>query len=292
MKDQQSNTSTQAQVSEALSRPNIFEYQNYRLFVRDFIQFLKQSPDFSFRKWARFAGIPSAGLIFLIIQEKTGISERSAIRLARGFQLRRQETQYFLALVKENQSRSESERSLYRELMESISRYSQKRELSEQDARYYEFWFLPVLREMIALKTFRADPKWISEQLAGRISPEEAILGIEKLEELGLIQFEHGRWIQKEALVSSTKIEKSEEISFFHIQMLELAKQQQTELPKDRREISCLTLTTDRESFEQIQKEIVEFRRQLFLKYGVTQEQHDNVVQIGFQLFPLLALKN
>ena len=82
-------------VQNSISRPDLYRYHDYRLFLRDRIEFLKKSkPDFSLRSLATQAGL-AVGYLSMVLNDKRGLSSEAAARLMKPLGLNIQEVQYF-----------------------------------------------------------------------------------------------------------------------------------------------------------------------------------------------------
>lgn len=271
------------------SQPNIFDYVDYRVFVKDMIEFAKrEDSDFSFRKFAKKCGLASAGHIYLIISGKTGVSEKTAQKLAKGFDLSKVQAKAFIDLAVLAQTESEEEREHLKSRMLNERAQQQRTHLQAEQLAYYSHWYYPAIREMVALADFKFDTKWIAEKLLGKVTPQQVAQALKDLFALGLIRSSGAEVVQTQAsLTTGDRAPNAELISSFHSAMMDQAKLAQAHVESEMREISSLTITLEHSQLQALKEEIIQFRKGLFRKYGEAKPSHDSVYQINLQLFPL-----
>src|SRR5438270_803345 len=69
----------------------IFEYDDYRKFLRDYFTARKEkNSHFSFRLFARIAGFKAHSFVILVLQGKTDLSEGSVDKFLKGLKLHRE----------------------------------------------------------------------------------------------------------------------------------------------------------------------------------------------------------
>src|SRR3989338_9919808 len=88
-----------------IKKPNIFEYDNYRSFLKDLYALLKQEKSaFSFRFFSRQAGFRSPNFLKLVMEGKRNLSPESIEKFAKGLKLNKNEADFFRRLVLLNQA--------------------------------------------------------------------------------------------------------------------------------------------------------------------------------------------
>ncbi len=84
---------------------NIFDYLDYREYLNAMFLFRKKKDlSFSHRMFALKAGFKSSGFLKLVIDGKRNLTEDSIFKIAKAFELRENEYEYFKSLVYFNQS--------------------------------------------------------------------------------------------------------------------------------------------------------------------------------------------
>src|ERR1700722_999673 len=87
------------------SKKSIFEYDNYRDFLRDYYLSAKaENKNFSFRYFSRIAGYKSSNFLNLVMKGKSNISLESIGKLTEAMKLNKEESVFFRNLVHFNQS--------------------------------------------------------------------------------------------------------------------------------------------------------------------------------------------
>jgi uncharacterized protein (TIGR02147 family) len=271
-----------------MPRP-LFEYENYREFLADRYVGLKQSrPGFSYRVFSRMAGFRSPNFIKLVIDGKRNVSEEAARSLARALKLNRQETEFFLGLIRLNQAKSDFDR---RQSFAELLRFKNFRQIHQIQADQYEYysaWYVSAIRELVTLKDFKEDPEWIAKKLYPSIHPAEASQALELLLRLGLLsRNEKGQLEQRDAKISTGHEVRAAVIKKFHQDLLGLASKSLDEVPAENREVGAVSLGISQEKIPEIKKRIFMFRQSLLEEFGSETQNSDQVMQLCVQLFPL-----
>ncbi len=269
--------------------PSIFDYVDARGFIRDRLDYLKATQkDFSFRKFNREIGVSAPGHIHMMLSGRIALTEKLAAKLVQGFALDKVEAKAFLDLVLlESLEEGDVKANLRSKILEERLR-RKKTKLKEHQFAYFTHWFYPVIRELVGLSDFQMDPKWISRRLGGKVSPAEAAQALKTLFALGMIRSEGAAVVQSESsLETEDLIPSSDMVSQFLLAMMEKAQEAQRGVDTSLREISSVTLTVGSAEFEQIKRELIEFRHSLFQRFGQVKPSHEQVYQVNLQLFPL-----
>jgi uncharacterized protein (TIGR02147 family) len=75
--------------------PNLFEYDNYRLFLKDAFVVLKaRDKKMSLRYFARIAGFNAHTFLGLVIEDKCNMSAESADKISKAFKFKAEETHF------------------------------------------------------------------------------------------------------------------------------------------------------------------------------------------------------
>src|SRR5262245_22843026 len=96
----------------------LFQYFDYRDFLRDRYRVLKARRRFSYRLFARRAGFRSSNIFKLVMEGRRNLTEKSSRMFAKGLRLNRSEGEYFRELVLFNQAATHEEKNeRYRQLL-------------------------------------------------------------------------------------------------------------------------------------------------------------------------------
>lgn len=99
-------------------RPKVFDYSDYRLYLRDIFSFLKSQRRVSLRRISNMAGFKSCSYLRMIINDQRNLSEKSCLMLAKALSLSVSETEHLWKLVRLIQSPMPIERAELRKEIE------------------------------------------------------------------------------------------------------------------------------------------------------------------------------
>jgi len=267
---------------------HIFEYLDYRQYLRDFYASQKlKSRAFSHRAFSRRAGLRSSNYLSLIMKGQRDLSSEMAPRFARACGLDKQEASFFCDLVAYSQAKTTEEKNRYHERLARFGRFREAHQLLGEQTAYHQHWYMPAIRELVSLPGFDEDPKWIASQLEPAISPRQAADALETLCRLGLlVQGAGGKLRQAQSLITTGPGPLGHQIFLYHQGMLDMAKQALDRLPRELRDISSLTLCVAEATLPVLKQRIREFRQEL-LQLAELESCPERVVQLNFQMFPL-----
>jgi len=109
---------------------------------------------------------------------------------------------------------------------------------------------------------------------------------VEQLEHL-LSEDKNGNLLRLENMISTPEEVGSVAVVNFHVQMSNLAAKAVIEQEADRREFSSLTIATSEKGFEQVKKEIHNFRQKLHSILEQDKDEKKRVLQINLQVFDI-----
>jgi uncharacterized protein (TIGR02147 family) len=267
---------------------NLFEYDNYRAYLRDLYAFFKATkPHFSYRYFSQKAGFRSPNFLKLVIEGKRNLSPESIERFARALKLKKKEVEFFRILVHLNQARTIGEKKLYAEQLMQFRSFRFIHPLRQDQYRYYTEWYNIPIRELTSLPEFSEDPSWIARSLVPPISPRQAQRALDLLFQLGLLRRdESGRIVQSDAFISTGDEVTSTSIANYHREMIQKGSEALDRFGGPDRDISSVTMALSDEGFREIKSLIQRFRKEL-LAIADQEKRPEGVYQVNFQLFPL-----
>lgn len=267
--------------------PDILQYTNYRVYLKDYYEYKKKhSVAFSLRYFAEKAGLSSHAHLKLVIDGKRNITKGTVTKLVVGLGLDDRRAEYFENLVFFNQAGDDKEKQLFYEKLLKVSPHSRLRKLEDAQFRIFREWYHSVIREMATLQGFRGAPEWISQHLAGGISPSQAGESLKLLVELGLLTRTANGYKQQNALLTTDDEVQDMLVKQYHLQMLQLAGAALDDLPGNQRDISAMTFPIRKKDFPALKKHLQLMRKEL-LDFSVDAGEAEEVVQVNLQLFPL-----
>lgn len=267
--------------------PDILQYTNYRVFLRDFYEYKKKtSSAFSLRFFAEKSGLSSHAHLKLAIDGKRNITKSTVVKLISGLNLDDKRAAYFESLVFFNQAKNDKEKQIYYAQLLKASPRSKLRSLEKAQFRIFREWYHSVILEMTSLKGFNAAPEWISKHVMGGVTPVQIAESLKILLDLGLLVKTANGFRQKDPLLTTDDEVQDVLVKFYHNQMLKLASTALSELPGDQRDFSAVTFAIKRKDFPSLKKHLQLMRKEL-LDFSASNGEADDIVQVNIQLFPL-----
>jgi uncharacterized protein (TIGR02147 family) len=264
----------------------IFEYMDFREFLRDACQERRQAQAFfSYRYISGKLGVDS-GSLSRIFKGERNLDPEVAGRLARILGLDSHEQQFFEALVLYGQAKSLTEKNQFLERLFRL-RGIKIGTLEERQYSFYKEWYYSALRELLRIHPFDGDWKTLARSLRPAIRPAEAKHAVGVLEDLGLIAPDPERGYRlTESVITSGDSIRAQFVNNLHLAMGELALRTLQEANPEERDFSGLTLSLSRHGFAKLKNRLKQFRRDV-LEMAQQDEGEDRVYQVNMQAFPL-----
>ena len=265
----------------------VMEYQNFRVFIRDFYTERKDRSGFTWRDFARDAGYSSPVFLKLVCDGKANLSDVGLERTAAAMGLTGVDLQYFRELVAFNQSKDSAAKKHSFAAMRKMARENNREIIGEDQYDYFQSWQNPVLREMAPNM-----PGATPAQMAGKLAFDGETANVKKslalLQKTGLLEKDaKGAFKQNSKAISTGNLDvASLSVREMHRQMGELAVRALDEIPVKERDISGLTLGLSEEAFQRVSMEIEAFRRRI-AAIALEDSHTDKVYRLNMQLFPL-----
>lgn len=275
---------------------NLFVFEDYREYLRAFyVEQKNRNRGFSFRLFARHAGLASPNYLKLVIEGTRRITDKSLPQFVRGLRLSQEEASYFRALVSHQEAKDAQEREVTASELLKLRARNLKRaaELHSSRMDYLRDWYHMVVRELVTLSDFRPDGGWISRRLRGRISAEQAAASLALLLKLGFVREEEGTYFQSEPLLTSGDEVSDKQVAGLiqniHRQMSEIVMGSMAEEKKEWREVNSLTIAVPLSRVGELKNCIKRFRKELNQTFS-GEEKNEAVYYFAVQLFPLTTL--
>ncbi len=268
---------------------SVFHHRDYRAFLREYYEHKKEKEyGFSYRSFARKAGLRSPNYLKLVIEGKRNLTSEMASRFAQACDLEGEAADYFCELVAFNQARSSAERSRCYRRLSKFKRYRRVYRLDAAHAAYYSQWYIPAIRELAMRADIKDDPAWIAKMLLPNITTKQAADALKVLDKLGLLVCDgKGGLKQAEPLVATRDDQVlGHHIANFHRSMMQRAAEAIDLVPREQREIASLTLCISEERMRELKEHLERIRAELLQLYQ-PDEEAKRVVQVNFQMFPL-----
>lgn len=276
--------------------PSIFDYLNYRNFLKNFTKALKESKQFNVRHFAIKAGIRSPGYLKMVVDGKRQLTVNTAQKFCTALDLQGKEKEYFITLVLYNQTTDPDLKKEFFDKLLTLRPRSSRYQSEKQHNLYISRPHNVTIREMVVLKDFKEDYKWIASRCFPPISSTQAKESVEMLLEIGLLKRDqNGRLFQAEAFIHTEDLQTElVEAYHFHEAMIDKARHALGQLPRNERNYYSLSLPLPKAMYDQIIKDFYDFRDRILDQAKQCLEEKENldeVYQINFQLFPLTKQK-
>jgi uncharacterized protein (TIGR02147 family) len=267
---------------------NIFEYQNYRLYLKDYYSEQKNAKKyFSYRYFSRKAGINASAFLYYVIEGKRNLTKNSIDKISGTIGMSREEGEYFENLVFFNQAKTVVEKTMYYARIVECRRSLDIKTIDRDQYEFYSKWYHSVIREIAAMVDFRDDHAMLGSYLVPRISAKEAQGSVALLERLGLLERDENGLYHRTDAVVGVKPEGQDVfiIEKFQLEMLELSRKSFDAIPRADRMSASTTFGISRATFDLFKMKTREFRKEL-LEIAKIDNEPDRVYQFTFNLFP------
>lgn len=269
---------------------SVFGYTDYRKYLKDFYEFRKDGEKgYSYRTFSKAAGFNSPNILKLVIEGSRNIGSDAAMKFVKALGLKGQMAEYFVTLVRLNQTKLDADKEYYFKILQKLTPHSKRRELQAEGLKYLSHWLHPVIREMVSLPDFRDDPYWISRRITGKANLTEITQALQFLVKEGFIEkTETSEYTTKDNMVLTQDEIKSLAIRAYHRSMLEQAKEKLESLPLEEREFGALTFVLPESAISELKFKLKNFRREIhtWAMQVATQQESDVIVQVNYQMYP------
>ncbi|MBD3239387.1 MAG: TIGR02147 family protein [Chitinivibrionales bacterium] len=269
---------------------NIYEYHDYRQYLRDYFAERKRThKGFSHRAFLQKLEISSSGFLSNVMAGRSNLTTHLLHAFSRALNLSKTESAYFETMVLFTQAKTLEEKTEYFNRLVDQQRAKLK-VLNETQLSLFSKWHYAIVRELLTVIEFDGDYARLTRLLDPPISVAQAREAVTVLEKIGLIARDDDGIYRNTAddIVSTGDTPRSFEVRQFNAETIKQARRALERVPPDEREIATLTVTLSPDSFEQIRQEIRQFRKRL-LKIARTERAPDHVAQININLFPVTA---
>ncbi len=264
----------------------IFEYRDYREYVRDFYESRKKCSAFTWREFTKLAGFSSSGFLKLVCDGKTRLSKVGVEKVLSAMNLSGAQAEYFRAMVSFCDSQQPDVRRTSFERMMKIASENRVEFLEAKSFEYFSSWANPALRELAPIMK-GASPLEMGHALVPAISAAEARESLDLQESLGLLKKDEcGNYVQTSEGVSSTREVISATVVNMQKQYAHLAAESLERYTREYRHISGMTMGLDREAYERLAAELDAFRKKV-AEIVSNVKSYDRVYRMNLQLFPL-----
>lgn len=269
-------------------RPDLWQYLDYRQFLKDFYEYEKSvSSFFSFRYFAAKINTDASFLV-KVLQKEKHLVNRHIEALADYLKLDERGSEFLSLMLLFNKAKRDQEAKILFEKLMALRPLN----VSTIEATRYEFftqWYHVALWELLAFYPFNGDFEILAQRFCPAITASKARKAFEVLQRLQMIEEVppgSGTWVARSALISTGEVWNSFAIRSFQRSAIQLAEKALDEIPKEQRDISTITIGLSKTSFEAVRERVRTMRQEL-LDISANETSKEAVYQFNFQLFPL-----
>ncbi len=267
----------------------IFQYDNYRMFLRDFFNEQKQiRTSLSKRYFAKKAGFSSHSQISHLIAGRRNITRKTMDQFLEILRLEGKAAEYFVALVNFNQAKSIEDKEEYFKKLNVIRQKIKYYKLEKRQYKYFEKWYYPVIREIAVYLDWGDDYKKLAKSVDPPISVDEAKDAVKTLLELNMItRNSNGRYVQVDNVLYPGEVPSYSYKKARRDMILQSIEASERLSPDERYFFNC-TLSLSEESHQRLLELIQHFERE-FESIFITEDntQIKKVHQFNLQFFPV-----
>jgi len=273
-------------------RPEVFQYQDFRIFLNDLFHYLGRNgiAHISLRQISRDMELSSHSYLKAIVKGARNLPLARIEPLATALKLSKRETDFFKNLVNFNQAKTVQEKRIYIRRILGNSDHLKANPLRKELHSYLSNWFCVIIRELVAQQDFQADPNWIASQLRPRITAKQAENAFDSLLKLGLVvKLKNGKYSQAQGSVNTGAEIDMAQAAHFHRQMIEKGWESIERFDRSERDISAMSMAFSEEKLIEAKNIIQEMRLKLEA-LADSEKDPAAVFQLNVQLFPATCM--
>ena len=267
-------------VNQTPVRPDIYEYLDYRLFLKDWFAYqARRKKNYSMQDIAKLAGITPA-YFSMILNGKRVLTETSFQKLEPHLGLSQAEVSYLKNLIQFADSKVHEQK---HDALQKLRRSSTFRSQNQGEVKvfqYFAHWFIAAIRELAVLPEFKPDAKWIQSKLKKNVELSKIRKALDFLEENKLMPTDEDPDFS--CTIPVFKVAMAQ----YHFEMLSLAATAIEDTPKEKRNILGHTFALDEKQIPEAKK-ILDEALEKIVELEKSSEQKDVIYQTELALFPL-----
>ena len=268
----------------------IFEYLDYRLYLKDYYLEKKKMSKFSFREFSKMAGFTSPVFIKLVIEGKSNVRKSSIGKLSQALGLVKTERYFFENLVMFNQAKNIDEKMRFLEKLKKSTSTLKSYVLTDEHFEYFSQWYHAVVKELLNEMEFKGDYTLLAGTILPPVKVAEVEQSVQLLKRLGLVNEDENGVLRVTRQFISTAGISMQALAVKNVQrkMAHLAADAIDSTPPPERDISGVSIGISQEGFNKVQEELARCRQRL-LEIAAEDKLSNRVYRVNLHLFPLSA---
>lgn len=267
---------------------NLFEYTDYRVFLRDYYQARKEGqPGWSLKSWATKLNLRGKSMLAMVLNGQRHPGRALTQSIVSYFEFPLEQAEYFYDLV-EWQKNANREGGLSTLLLERLAKKRKTGTFELLDLDTFALisnWYFPVLRELFQVQGFQLDANWISHQLLGELTPAEVRDAIKLLYRLGILKKNAtGKVELAQPHIATDSDIANEGIKRFHEQTLDRIKKSLRTVEPEEREVLSSTFVVKQRDLPKAKRMLRELANQF--ADSLESPNGDRVYQLQISFIP------
>ncbi len=265
---------------------DIYQYENYRHFLKDLYEREKENASFSCRKFALKAGFSNPNFINDVIKGKRKLSADAVEKVIAVFSLLSHEAEFFRVLVQYAHAKKLEEKDrLYKTIIYRRSRSSFVK-INPALSKYYQDYRYSLIRNAIMVLEYTGDPTQIAQFLIPKIPATVIKKLVNDLLAWNIIGIgEDNKYYATDKFIEpSPKL--TAQLKQAHKEWLKQAQEALMSMPADERHISSMLMSVSENLREEINKKIEEFRNEIWEMVKNDSHNPDCIMLLNTQFLP------
>lgn len=265
--------------------PDIFEHSDHRAFLGEAIEDLRRHRrGFSLRWLAQRCGFASHTFLPKVVAGDRNLAPETVERVGQAVGLRGLGLQCFRLLVAWNVADDDARKAELLQRLDGVRAVGRKRRLEGRQARYYEHWYLPVVRQLAVWSDWNGDWSRLGSLLDPPVSADQARESVAILVELGLLEEHQGSYRTAHPTINVDRLPVAAKQRGRH-DILRRGMESLLRHPHDERHTTCLLLAMSEESYRKA-TDLLTDAAQKCLALAAADPRVDRVWQVALQIFP------
>ncbi len=269
--------------------PSVFEYLDYRAFLKDMTTFLKDEKHLSLRQIGKLMGFKSQSYLSMLLDKSRNLKPQTARSVGHRLGLKTQELSFFETLVRFNQSETAEERDQHYQQLLKFRKFKEIYRTAEVDYEFFNAWYYVILLEALATSWGKKSIREMAQSL--RVNESQVRDAIEGLVRRGFLEKTDEGYSRRDPTIETPADIQNIYLRNFHRQMINQAMSALDTVPTPDRYIGGLSISLTRENFEKVKALLFKLQQEVNADYSESADP-DAVYQLNIQFFPVLRLKD
>lgn len=273
--------------------PDLFQYIDYRSYLRAVFQERKALGRYSYSQFATELGFQERTFVQHMLAGKRDLSEQSLPRVLEGLGLHTEERHYFRLLhTFATEKDAKAKQNLWEQIRQQVHEFQNETPAASQRLELMGQWHSFAIKELLCMGVTEALD--IRRALCQPLSLEQIRESIAELIRLEFVQMdEMGTFVDLEPEISApTQTEQAAIIHQFQAQMQEMAFQALEYAQAKDREYQTLSLSLSPSAFFEVKQALRQCRDQIIQIYNNDSNPKNGVYQVNLNTFPLALKKD